>query len=151
MSNEHRYQVQGRWTRDRVGLAQAPGITESIEFAAPPEFKGEGGKWTPEHFLVAAVVSCFVVTFRAIAEMSKVEFLDLDVEAEGVLKQEQSGWRFAEITLSPTVTLAQEQDRELVLKGLRKAHNGCLIARGLAFPVTMEPTVRVPEMLPVGA
>jgi len=142
MSEEYRYEVHARWTEGRAGIAKAGGVTLPMAFAAPPEFKGELGKWTPEHFLVAAVVSCFLVTVRGIAENSNLEILDLDVGAEGVLRQEQGGWRFAEIKLTPTVAIAREQDRDLALKVLTKEERGCLVARGLAFPVTMEATVR---------
>jgi len=143
MNPEYEYEVKGRWTRDRVGMATAEDFPNSIEFAAPPEFHGEDGKWTPEHFLVAAVVSCFVVTFRAIAEMSKLEFLDLQVDTKGTLRRDEHGWHFAQITLLPEVTILREKDQELALKALKKAEHSCLVARALSVPVCMETSIKV--------
>jgi organic hydroperoxide reductase OsmC/OhrA len=37
-------------------------------------FLGESGRWTPEHFLVAAAASCFVSTLSGIVEKSRLEF-----------------------------------------------------------------------------
>ena len=42
---------------------------------APPEFDGPPGYWSPETLLTAAVASCFVLSFRAIARASKLEWL----------------------------------------------------------------------------
>jgi len=141
--SEYKYEVQALWTRGRAGIAGSPSISPMIDFAAPPEFNGEPRKWTPEHFLVAAVVSCFLVTFRAIAEISKVELLELEVGAEGVLKPQQQGWRFSQINLRPAITVGREQDRDLAMKALKKAEQSCLVARALNFPLTVQASVRV--------
>ena len=42
----------------------------TLEFAAPPEFGGPGGIWSPEHLFVASVSSCLMTTFRSMASMS---------------------------------------------------------------------------------
>jgi organic hydroperoxide reductase OsmC/OhrA len=143
MDTEYKYEVQAQWTRERSGFVSSPSIESIIDFAAPPEFKGESGKWTPEHFLVAGVVSCFLITFRAIAEMSKVEVLELEVGAEGVLRPQQQGWRFCQIDLTAFLRIAREQDRELAMKALKKAEQSCLVAHALNFPITMEPYIEV--------
>jgi organic hydroperoxide reductase OsmC/OhrA len=82
MEMDYNYRVRGSWEVRRNGVVSAEGITEpKITFSAPVEFKGESGHWTPEHFLVAAVVSCFIVTFSAMAESSRLNFLSLGVSA----------------------------------------------------------------------
>ena len=85
MDTTHKYQIRPISTVPRSGTAIAPGIEPSISFSAPPEFKGQAGYWTPEHFLVAAVASCFVSTFSGMASNSNFEFLSLESETEGVL------------------------------------------------------------------
>lgn len=143
MNGEYQYEVKASWIRDRAGIATAEDYPAAIEFAAPPEFHGEDGKWTPEHFLVAAVVSCFVVTFRAIAEMSRLDFLDFQVNTTGTLRRDEHGWRFAQISLLPEVTILREKDKDLAVKGLKKAEHGCLVAKALSVPVVMETTIKV--------
>jgi len=145
MENYNGYRVIAAWKGGRMGTASAEQIEPQISFSSPPEFKGEAGYWTPEHFLVAAVSSCFVVTFYAIAELSKLEFLALELSAVGKLGKPEGKLRFVEMVLSPTVTIARNEDRERANRLLEKAEQGCLIARSLAFPVTMEPVVQVAE------
>ena len=58
------YRVRATSTIARSGVAAAQGVELPISFSAPPEFKGVAGHWTPEHFFVAAVASCYVSTFR---------------------------------------------------------------------------------------
>jgi len=69
--------------------------------------------------------------------------------AEGVLAKEDSGWRFTEIRLRPTVTLRKEEDRDRAVRLLEKAEKSCLVARSLECKVTLFPAVKVEEELPV--
>jgi organic hydroperoxide reductase OsmC/OhrA len=85
MDNPHEYRVNATWEAGRRGKVSSEGITPAIDFSAPPEFKGDAGFWTPEHFLLAAVASCFVVTFYALADRSRMEFGKLALSVEGKL------------------------------------------------------------------
>jgi len=145
MENPHTYCITATWEGGRRGRVSAKEIAPAIEFSTPPEFKGDPGYWTPEHFLIAAVASCFVATFYALAELSKMEFLGLELLAEGVLGKPEGKLRFTEIVLKPTLNIAQHRDRELATRLLAKAHEGCLIARSLICPVHLEPLVRHAE------
>src|SRR5580765_415230 len=80
------YETEVEWTDQRRGDLESPGLA-SLEVASPPEFQGHEGVWTPEHYFVAAVNSCFMTTFLAIAEMSKLEFLSFDCKAVGKLEK----------------------------------------------------------------
>jgi peroxiredoxin-like protein len=143
MEKENSYRVQGSWKGGRNGLVSADGIAEpTITFSAPVEFRGESGRWTPEHFLVAAVVSCFVVTFSAMAESSKLNFLSLEVSVEGNLGKVDGKLAFAGVVLRPTLVIVANEDHERGIRLLEKAERGCLIARSLACPVTMEALVQ---------
>ena len=146
MANKHEYEVIGQWGGGRGGTLESHTLNHVIEFSAPPEFQGRVGFWTPEHFLVGAVVSCFISTFSAIAEMSKLEVVSLRVGSKGVLeKAEGGGYRFAEVTLYPELTIAREADVERAQRLLEKAERGCLIARSLASKVSAVPAITVHE------
>ncbi len=58
---------------------------DSIFCAPPVEFGGPGDRWSPETLLVAAVGNRFVLSFRAIARASKLSWISLECETEGVL------------------------------------------------------------------
>jgi peroxiredoxin-like protein len=145
MDNPHEYRVTAIWERGRRGNVSAEGIAPAIQFSTPPEFKGDPGYWTPEHFLVAAVASCYIATFYALADLSKMEFLGLEVVVEGKLGKPEGKLRFTEIILKPTLNIVQHRDRELANRLLARAEQGCLIARSLACPVHLEPLVRLAE------
>jgi len=149
MESTHEYRIEAIGAGGRNGVVHAEGILPAISFSPPPEFQGEVGRWTPEHFLVAAVASCFISTFEGIAQTSYLEFGSLRLSAEGVLAKEDSGWRFTEIRLRPTVTVRKEEDRDRAVRLLEKAEKSCLVARSLECKVTLFPAVKIEEELSV--
>ena len=149
MEAHHEYRINAFGAGGRNGVVHAEGVLPSISFSAPPEFLGEPGRWTPEHFLVAAVASCFVSTFSGIAEKSHLEFVSFHLDAEGVLGNEVGIWRFTEIKLRPFVTIVKEEDRERVIRILEKAEKSCLIARSLQCKIDVTSDVKIEEELAV--
>jgi peroxiredoxin-like protein len=143
MELEHEYLVEASCTAPKSGVVSAPAILPSLSFSAPPEFQGGPGVWTPEHFLVAAVASCFVSTFSNMAQMSRLEYASFELRAKGVISRAEGPWRFTEIKLSPRVTLHKEEQRNLALRLLEKADKSCLIARSSNFKTVLEPTLKV--------
>ncbi len=143
MENSYQYTTSATWTNGRRGTIHAEGIGHSLDFSAPPEFQGTAGIWTPEHFLVAAVATCFITTFRAIAEFSKFEIGGLQVTAEGVLSKGEGGFKFTNVIVRPTLTILREEDRERGLKLMDKAEHACLVSRSLNSQISLEPTVIV--------
>jgi len=151
MQVHHEYRVNAFGAGGRNGVVHAEGVLPCISFSAPPEFLGEPGRWTPEHFLVAAVASCFVSTFSGIAEKSRLEFASFNLDTEGMLDNEDGFWRFTEIKLRPVVTVLKEEDRDRANCLLEKAEKSCLIARSLQFKVVLFPAVKIEEELAVPA
>jgi organic hydroperoxide reductase OsmC/OhrA len=141
METSHSFSVKASSTIVRSGLVIAEGIQPSIAFNAPPEFQGQRGYWTPEHFLVAAVASCFVSTFSGLAAASKFEFLSLNLEAQGIVEKDEVGWKFSEVVLRPRLKIARAQDLDRGNRLLVKAEKNCLIGRSLACPLSMEPEI----------
>jgi organic hydroperoxide reductase OsmC/OhrA len=147
MDITHEYRIRATSSAIRSGLAAAEGIQPSIAFSAPPEFKGQAGYWTPEHFFVAAVASCFISTFSGMAFNSNFEFHSLELETEGTLTQDQAGWRFREVVIHPRLTIARPEDKERGKRLLQKAEKNCLVARSLACPVLLDPAVIIEGQL----
>src|SRR5688500_20265176 len=86
MEDHYYYTTQVQWTGERHGDLSAP-VLPSLKVNAPPEFKGREGVWTPEHLFVASVNSCFMTTFLAIAENSRLEFVSFNADAKGKLEK----------------------------------------------------------------
>jgi len=125
------------------------GAPRIIHFSAPPEFGGEPGLWTPEHFLLAAVASCFIETFRAVAKASKLDFPGIEVAVDGVVERESGGFRFTTVTLRPVVIIHHDMEYELALRLLEKAERVCLVSRSLSSQITLEPKVLVEKPVAV--
>lgn len=115
----------------------------TLQFSAPPEFKGSPNTWTPEHFFTAGLATCFVTTFEAIAEFSKFAFEDLTVTTDGVLEKAEGGFRFTKVFVRPLLTIANGADQERAIRLLEKAEKACLISRSVSSDIILEPQVRV--------
>jgi peroxiredoxin-like protein len=139
----HEYRVVAWWTSGQTGIAKAESSTNAIHFTAPPEFGGMEGRWTPEDLLITALAGCFTTTFHAIARNSQFEYSDLAVEGEGIVRKTGRGYCFAEITLRPCLTIAQEEQRERAGALLQKAKALCLVARALAVELKFEPQIEM--------
>jgi organic hydroperoxide reductase OsmC/OhrA len=143
MEMTHSYQVRAKCTKPRSGVVASDTVPKPICFSAPPEFLGESGVWTPEHFFVASVVTCYLSTFSGMSQVSKFGFVSLEVEAEGVLEKEADGWKFTEVKLRPSLKIVREEDRERGGRLLEKAERSCLVARSITASLKLEPAISV--------
>ncbi|UJH89655.1 OsmC family protein [Antarcticibacterium sp. 1MA-6-2] len=142
----HIYNVDLTYLSQRKGEISSPELDQIIEVATPPEFpKGMPGIWSPEHLFTAAVSSCFMNTFLAIAENSNLEFEGLTCPAEGLLDKKDGKFAMTEILLKPAVTIPNEVDREKAEKIMIKAERACLISNSITSEVHMETTVLIAE------
>ena len=145
----HTYHVSVAWNTERKGLMCSPELNQNmntncgcIEVATPPEFpKGMPGIWSPEHLFTAAVSSCLMTTFLAVAENSKLEFVSFKCDSEGKLEQVDGKWIMTEVHLMPTVEVKLDKDIERAERVLQKAEANCLISNSIKAKVTMQSRV----------
>ncbi len=141
MENQYFYTTEVEWTGERHGDLRAP-VLPNVQVDAPPEFKGHEGVWTPEHLFVAAVNSCFMTTFLAIAENSKLEFLSFSADAKGKLeKLDGRGFIMTEIVLRPKLLISHARDAERAGRILEKAEKNCLISNSIKTEMKLESEV----------
>jgi peroxiredoxin-like protein len=146
METIHNYNVNIKWESERKGIMRSPVLDSAIEVATPPEFpKGMPGIWSPEHLLVAAVNSCLMTTFLAIAENSKLNFEHFESNADGKLEKTDNKFLISEITLSPVLTILNEADMERALRILEKSEAACLISNSLKSKIIFKPRVKMGE------
>lgn len=143
MENSYFYATEVEWSGAREGELSASGLPR-LHVDAPPEFKGHEGSWTPEHLFVGAVNSCFMTTFLAIAENSKLDFVSFKAAAEGKLeKREGQGFSITEIVLRPQLAIRNARDAERAARILEKAEKHCLISNSIKTEVHLEPKIEV--------
>jgi len=141
----HKYRVVAWWSSEKNGMAKSDSAPNAIHFAAPPEFGGLEGRWTPEDLLLCAAASCYTTTFRAIADSAKLEYSDLGVEVVGTVEKTDSGFVFTEIVFRPTLTTSGGQDQARALRLLQRAKSACLVSRALSVEQRFEPRVQMSE------
>jgi peroxiredoxin-like protein len=150
MNTSYKFVSSARWTGGQHGVVAGHEVKPLINFSAPPEFHGEAGAWTPEHFFTAAVATCFITTFQAMAAFSKFEAHALEVSVEGQVEKTEGGFQFTRVTIRPLLTINSESDRERGLRLLEKAEKACLVSRSLQSQIVLEPqVVLVPAAAPV--
>jgi peroxiredoxin-like protein len=141
MEDKYYYSTEIEWTGERHGDLRAPVLPE-LRVDAPPEFKGHEGVWTPEHLFVGAVNSCFMTTFLAIAENSKLNFVSFKADAQGKLeKQDGQGLMITEIVLRPKLMVSDARDAERASRILEKAEKHCLISNSVKTEIRLEAEV----------
>lgn len=139
----HYFNVNLSWISDRKGEISSPELEKEIEVATPPPFqKGVEGIWSPEHLLTAAVNSCFMTTFLAVAENSKLEFALFDCKAKGKLEQVDGKFLMTEVILEPTLVITKEADKDRAERILQKSEAACLISNSIKSKVSMIPTIQ---------
>ena len=150
METIHNYNVNVKWDSERKGIMRSPVLNSAIEVATPPEFpKGMPGIWSPEHLLVAAVNSCLMTTFLAIAENSKLDFEHFESNADGKLEKIDNKYMMSEVILSPLLTIQNEADRDRALRILEKSEAACLISNSLKSKIIFQPKIKIGEKEPV--
>ena len=142
--DQHTYDLTVTWNEGRIGTMSSDKLDDSIKVATPPEFPGGvDGIWSPEHLFVASVSSCFMTSFTAVAEYSKLDFSDLQIESIGTMSKENGKFVMSKILLKPVLTIEDESKEKKAYRLLEKAEEICLITRSIKAEVVCEPDVKV--------
>ena len=119
------------WTFPRSG--------QSLRAAAAPQFLGAPDCADPEEAFTAALASCHMLTFLAIASMSGFVVDRYEDEPVGYLEKAEDGkpW-LAKVAMHPRITFSGEKQPlpEDVERLHEKAHHECFLARSVKTEVT---------------
>lgn len=134
----HYYTVAASGNNSTSHVVVSSAGVSDIVTDAPAEFGGPGDQWSPEALMMGAVADCFILTFRAIARASKLEWQALTVEATGTLDRVDRKTQFTDIGLSIAVTVTGDVSEQQVERLLHKAEEGCLITNSLNAAISLE-------------
>jgi len=138
----HRYMVAATALGDsNVKLASA-GL-ETLDSAAPAEFGGPGDLWSPETLLVAAVADCFVLSFRAIARASRLDWTAIRCDVEAILDRVEGKNRFTAITERVVLDVPEGTSETKAMRLLEKAELACLVTNSMTADVHLDAQVTV--------
>ena len=137
----HHYLVRAEAHGESHVVIAGSGL-ESLETAGPPEFGGPGDVWSPETLLVGAVANCFILTFRAIARASRLEWQSLTCEAVGTLEKIDKVTQFTRFDLKACLTVGSDVDSRKAERLLGRAEQHCLITNSMKAASHLEAEVR---------
>ncbi|HZH69137.1 MAG TPA: OsmC family protein [Flavobacteriaceae bacterium] len=142
--DKHSYNISLKWNEGRKGIIDSPELPTKIEVATPPEFdKGVPGIWSPEHLYTASVLSCFMTTFLAIADYSKLEFKDFDCDAEGILDNAEGKFLMTDVYLKARLILDDDSKKERAERVLKKSEAACLITNSIKTKVHLNSEILI--------
>jgi peroxiredoxin-like protein len=144
MLDTYFYDTEVGWMGGRTGYLRSSADLPVLEIAAPPEFKGQAHTWTPEHLFVASLNSCYMATFVAIAELSKIELVSFTCSAIGRLEREEGKpYRITEVTLRPRLIVSGTTDLNRAQRLLEKAEKNCFIANSVLTTVKVKAEIEL--------
>ena len=114
-----------------------------LETAAPPEFDGPGGFWSPETLLCASLADCFILTFRAVSRVARLKWVRLECRVEGILERVERTSQFTRFTTIANLIVPAGTNVDAARKLLEQAEHGCLIANSLRSARSLETQVVV--------
>lgn len=131
----HRYHASARNRIDAETVTVgSPGLGDFAS-AGPIEFDGPGNLWSPETMLTAAVGDCFILTFRAVAAASRLDWQEVACEVEGVLDKVERTMRFTRFQLKVRVRVPAGTDEARTRRVLEKSERACIIRNSLVAEV----------------
>ncbi len=113
-----------------------------VRGSAAPEYSGNPAMSNPEEALLAALSSCHMLTFLAIAALKRLVVDSYEDEPVAELgKNEQGKTMVSRLVLRPKVRFGGERipGTDAVLELHRKAKENCFIGNSLLSPVVLEP------------
>ena len=128
-------------TFDRTHVWDFPG-GQSLQGSSAPEYSGNPEYVDPEEGLVAALASCHMLTFLAIAALRGFTVDHYEDEAVGMLgKNPQGRMMITRITLNPRVVFGggKAPDAKTLAAMHHKAHENCFVANSLLTEVLVQP------------
>ena len=147
--SEHRSQI--RWQRgdasftyegyDRTHRWRFDGGAE-LDASSAPEFRGRGDLPNPEEALVAALSSCHMLTFLAIAARRRLVVESYEDDAVGHMEKNADGkLAVTRVELHPRIRFSGEKQpsAEELARLHEVSHRECFVANSVKTEVTVVP------------
>lgn len=126
----HRYVVSAVADEDGDVSLESERLVK-LPSASPAQFGGPGDRWSPETLLVASVADCFILTFRAIARASSLQWISFDCGVEGTLDRVDGVTQFTSFDVRATVRVPEGTDVDKARRLMEKTERACLITNSL--------------------
>jgi organic hydroperoxide reductase OsmC/OhrA len=148
----HRYRATCTWSgstgagydaysrEHTTTCAPAP---DALTMSSDPAFRGDAAHLNPEQLLLAAAVSCQLLSFLAVAARARIDVVAYSDDAEAEMPEDDRPMRITAIRLRPTITVAPGTDVGRIDRLVEVAHKECFIANSLTSAMDIRATVIV--------
>ena len=136
----HLYTVASKATTESPVTLSCDGVVDLLS-VAPVQFGGSGEHWSPEDLLVASVADCYIMSFKALARASKLDWDSIQCEAVGKLDRVEKVTQFTEFDLTVALVIADQGSRSLAERLVQKAKEICLITNSLSAKLHLQTDV----------
>jgi organic hydroperoxide reductase OsmC/OhrA len=145
------FEIQLNWLNAKRGVLFAKDAEGMLHVATPPKFGGEGRPWTPEHFFLSAISSCFMTTYLAFAKKFGIQISHFDCNIIGEIEMIEGKYKFTQINLYPRIYIPDETLREKATRALEKTHKYCLITNSVSADIIYHSQVLINPDLSIPA
>ena len=114
---------------------------QPLRGSADPNFHGDPTLFNPEDLLLSALASCHMLSYLAVCAHAGIVVLSYEDTVVGTLTRRDGRLTFIDVLLRPKVVLEVGSDIEKARALHDKAHNICVIANSVNFPVRYEPEI----------
>jgi organic hydroperoxide reductase OsmC/OhrA len=155
MHPNHNYKLTLKWTGnkgtgtsgyrtyDRNHEILIEGKTTLVG-SADPSFHGDKTAHNPEDLLLASLSACHMMSYLHVCIKAGIVVTDYEDQATGIMVVNPDGsGQFIEVTLNPTVTIADETQLAKANELHQEANKLCFIANSVNFPVKHNAKSRV--------
>ena len=129
--------VDGYSREFRAEFAGKPPLRGS----ADPTFRGDPALYNPEDLLLTALSACHMLSYLAVCAHAGIAVVSYEDAAVAALARRESRVRFVDVLLRPRVVLEPGSNIEKARALHERAHNICVIANSVNFPVRYEASV----------
>jgi len=142
----HRFEGALAWDAATAGATAFDhtvtfGTRPALGLSAPPQFRGNAERLSPEELFVASVASCQLLTYLALAKRGRVAVVRYEDRPLGTLAMVDRRMRVTEVRLQPRIVLAPGADAAKARALVDAAHAACFVANSITATVRIEPEV----------
>jgi uncharacterized OsmC-like protein len=96
---------------------------------------------------VVAIADCFILSFKAIARASKLDWNSISCDVVGTLERVEKVTQFTKFKFRVTLEIPGDMEETKALRLLDKAERYCLITNSMTSQTHLEADVRISELM----
>lgn len=128
---------------DRAHRVRTDQAGAELLLSSDPAFRGDPSKFNPEQLLLAALSSCQLLSFLAVAARRHLDVVSYRDSAAATMPM-PSAW-METVTLRPVIEVRPPAEVAAVMAMVSQAHEECFISRSVKSEVTVKAQVTVLE------